>query len=84
MPDNVAGIVKVIVDGGNIDQINRIINDTRAAGIRVEVFRPGTVYIDVLLTLMVKRTADKALVVEEAEKRIRSYKDFSQRRCCTD
>ncbi len=45
----------------------------RAAGIRVEVFRPGTVYIDVLLTLMVRKTLDKALIVEEAEKRIRSY-----------
>jgi uncharacterized phage protein gp47/JayE len=73
MPDNVAGIVKVIVDGGNIDQINRIINDTRAAGIRVEVFRPGIVYINVRLTLMVRKTADKASVVDEAEKRIRSY-----------
>jgi len=73
MPDNVAGIVKVIVDGGNIDQINRIINDTRAAGIRVEVFRPDIVYVNVMLTLMVRKTADKASVGEEAETRIRSY-----------
>jgi uncharacterized phage protein gp47/JayE len=73
MPDNVAGIVKVIVDGGNIDQINQIINDTRAAGIRVEVFRPEIVYINLMLTLVVKKTADKASVVEEAEKRIRGY-----------
>ncbi len=28
MPDKVSGIVKAIVDGGNIDQINQIVNDT--------------------------------------------------------
>lgn len=27
MPDKVSGIVKAIVDGGNIDQINQIVND---------------------------------------------------------
>ena len=73
MPDNIAGIVKVIVDGGNIDQINRVIDDTRAAGIRVEIFRPAIVYVNVVLTLMVRKTADKAQVGVEAEKRIRSY-----------
>ena len=73
MPDDVVGVVKVIVDGGNIEQINRIIDDTRAAGIRVEVFRPDIVYVNVVLNLMVKKTANKVLIGEEAEKRIRSY-----------
>ena len=73
MPDNVPGLVKVIVDGGSIDKIISIIDDTRAAGIKVEIFRPKIVYINVSLTLILKKDAFPTVAVTEAEKRVRSY-----------
>jgi len=73
MPDNVPGIVKVIVDGGSMDKIQAVINDTRAAGIKVEVFRPKIVHIDISLTLVLEEDAIAQVAVGETEKRIRSY-----------
>jgi hypothetical protein len=73
MPDNVPGLVKVIVDGGSIDKIMSIIDDTRAAGIKVEIFRPKIVYINVSLTLILKKDAFPTVAVTEAEKQVRSY-----------
>ena len=73
MPDNIPGIVKVVVDGGNLDQIKRAIDNTRAAGIRVEVNRPTIVYINVSLTLLLHKDTGAATATIEAEKRVRSY-----------
>jgi uncharacterized phage protein gp47/JayE len=73
MPENVPGVVKVIVDGGDIDKIRSIIDDTRAAGIKVETFRPEIVYINVSLTLILEKGAVPTTAIIEAEKRIRSY-----------
>jgi uncharacterized phage protein gp47/JayE len=73
MPDNVPGLVKVIVDGGSMDKIMRIIDDTRAAGIKVEVFRPKIVYINASLTLILEKDALPTVAATETEKRIRSY-----------
>lgn len=73
MPENIPGIVKVIVDGGDMEKINHMIDDTRAAGIRVEVSRPEIVHINVSLVLILKKGTDPKLIVEEAEKHIRSY-----------
>jgi uncharacterized phage protein gp47/JayE len=73
MPDDVPGIVKVIVDGGDMDKIVQAINDTRAAGIKIEVSRPEIVYINVSLLFILKRNALPEQIVEEVEKRIRSY-----------
>jgi uncharacterized phage protein gp47/JayE len=73
MPDGVPGLVKVIVDGGNMDEILRVIDDTRAAGIKVEVSKPTIVYVSVSLTLMLESDAYPTVVVNETEKRIRSY-----------
>lgn len=73
MPENVPGLVKVIVDGGDMDTINYVIEDTRAAGVKVEVFRPKIVYVNVSLTLMLEKDAYPTVAVAEAEKRIRSY-----------
>jgi uncharacterized phage protein gp47/JayE len=73
MPEKVSGIVKVIVDGGDMDRITHIINETRAAGIKVEVFRPKIVYINVSLTLMLEKDVSPTQVATEAEKQIRSY-----------
>jgi uncharacterized phage protein gp47/JayE len=73
MPEKVSGIVKVIVDGGDMDKITRIIDETRAAGIKVEVFRPEIVYINVSLTLMLEKDVSPTEVAAQAEKQIRNY-----------
>ena len=73
MPENVPGLVRVIVDGGDIEKIKHVIDETRAAGIKVEISRPEIVHINVSLILILKKDADPTLIVEEAEKQIRSY-----------
>jgi uncharacterized phage protein gp47/JayE len=73
MPDGIPGIVKVVVDGGNIDEIRNVIDDTRAAGIKIEVSRPQIVYINISLTLTLHKEAQPAQVMAETEKRVRSY-----------
>jgi phage-related baseplate assembly protein len=73
MVDGVPGIVKVIVDGGKMEEIQSVIDNTRAAGIRVEVFRPKIVRISVSLMLILEKEAPASVIVGETEKRIRSY-----------
>jgi len=73
IPDEVAGIVKVIVDGGDPDEILRAIEETRAAGIKVEFSRPKIVYIDVSLTLTLPKEISPRVATAEAEKLVRSY-----------
>jgi uncharacterized phage protein gp47/JayE len=73
MPDNVPGLVKVVVDGGDMEKIQYMIDETRAAGIKVEVSRPEIVHIDVSLVLILKKGVNPTLIVEEAEEQIRSY-----------
>jgi uncharacterized phage protein gp47/JayE len=73
MPEDVPGLVKVIVDGGDMDNIERMIDETRAAGIKVEVSRPEIVHVDVSLILILKKDVDPTPILEEAEEQIRSY-----------
>jgi len=73
MPDGIPGIVKVIVDGGEREKILSVVDDTRAAGIKVEVFKPKIVHIDILLTLILEKDVATPIVVAESEKRIRTY-----------
>jgi uncharacterized phage protein gp47/JayE len=73
MPENVLGVVKVIVDGADMEQIMRVIDDTRAAGIKVEVSRPKIVYINISSTLILEKDAHPTTAATETEKRIRSY-----------
>jgi uncharacterized phage protein gp47/JayE len=73
MPDGVPGLVKVVVDGGNMAEIQQVIDDTRAAGIKVEINRPEIVYVNMSLTLTLHEDAQPAVTAAEAEKRIRSY-----------
>jgi len=73
MPDEVAGIVKVIVDGGDTDEIMRVIGETRAAGIKVEFSRPRIVYINVSLTITLPKEILPTTAVTEVEKLVRSY-----------
>lgn len=55
MPESVPGIVQVIVDGGDIGEILQVIDETRAAGIMIEVIRPTIVTIDVELDLSIDK-----------------------------
>jgi uncharacterized phage protein gp47/JayE len=72
-PDNIPGIIKVVVDGGNLEEIKQAIDNTRAAGIYVELSRPLIVYINLTLTLLLHKEAQAAVATTEAEKRLRSY-----------
>jgi len=73
MPEDVPGIVKVIVDGGDTAEILRVIEETRAAGIKVEFSRPKIVYINVSLTLALPTGISPTEATTEAGKLVRSY-----------
>ncbi|MEM2026368.1 MAG: baseplate J/gp47 family protein [Candidatus Bathyarchaeia archaeon] len=73
MPDGVPGIVKIVVDGGDENEIKKVIEDIRAAGIRVEFLRPKPVYVDVFLTATLEREAEPSRVGREIESKVRGY-----------
>lgn len=73
MPDGVPGIVKIVVDGGDEDEIEKVIEDTRAAGIKVEFLRPKPVHIDISLTVILEREAEPSKVEREVEGKVRGY-----------
>jgi uncharacterized phage protein gp47/JayE len=62
MPDGNPGIVRAVVDGGDTEAIKRVIEETRAAGIKVEFERPKivTVDVDAIITVIPKEAAEKA------------------------
>ncbi|HKU50713.1 MAG TPA: baseplate J/gp47 family protein [Nitrososphaera sp.] len=53
-PDGIPGLIKVVIDGGDEGEIGRVIEDTRAAGIRVEFYRPKIVSLDFDLIVVPK------------------------------
>jgi uncharacterized phage protein gp47/JayE len=73
MPDGVLGVVKIIVQGGSPEDIQRVVDETRAAGIRVEFTRPGIVNVDMNLTVNLVKGAVPSRVEREVESKIRSY-----------
>lgn len=77
MPDNIPGVVKAIVDGGDNQQIGTVIEDTRAAGIRVEFSRPKIVLLDINVILSVVKTGPtttgRQQVVSRVEETIRNF-----------
>jgi uncharacterized phage protein gp47/JayE len=74
MPDEISGIVKVIVDGGDAKEIEKTIEETKAAGIRVEFDRPMIVLLDMRVMLLVKKNVfNKEQIISSAEKYIRNY-----------
>jgi uncharacterized phage protein gp47/JayE len=72
-PERVLGVVRVIVYGGDDNEIQRVIDDTRAAGVRVEFMRPKHIHIDATATLTLLRGASPSRVEREVEAKIRSY-----------
>lgn len=72
-PDGVPGVVQVIASGGNDQEIARVIEETRAAGIVVEFKRPINVPVDVRLSITVFEGIDAQAVKKDAEKMARRY-----------
>ncbi len=72
-PDNVPGIVEVVVDGGNEEEIKRVISETKAAGIMVELVRPSTVFLDITVEVTLERKVHAEEAKESIENRIREY-----------
>jgi hypothetical protein len=73
MNKEMPGVVRAIVDGGDKDQIQMVIDNTRAAGIRVEYSTPKRVHLDFSLTLFLERGALENQVYAQVEASIRSY-----------
>jgi len=73
MPEGVSGVVKVIAQGGSDEEIRAVIDDTRAAGIKVEFSRPKIVNVSVNITVTHGGDASPARVRTLAEERIRTY-----------
>ena len=73
MPDGVLGVIKIIADGGESSEIEKVINDTRAAGIRVEFSRPMSVHIDVNVTITLEVNMTMSKMTREVEAKIRGY-----------
>jgi uncharacterized phage protein gp47/JayE len=76
-PDKTAGLVHVIVDGGDLEKIKRVIESTRAAGIKVEPIRPDKVDLDlevrVLPTQVDSPPSQQKLLKTQIEEKIRAF-----------
>jgi hypothetical protein len=72
-PENVAGIVKVIVDGGGDQSVMSAINETRSAGVYVEFQRPRIAAIDVSVTAIALGGVSLGSAQSGLEDRIRDF-----------
>jgi baseplate J-like protein len=72
-PDNVAGIIRVVVDGGETGLIQKAIDETRSAGIYVEFQRPKIASVDVTATVVGREGVGQSQAQAGVEERIRSY-----------
>lgn len=72
-PDGVPGVTQVIVNGGEEKDILRAIEDTRAAGIHVELKRPAITPLDLKLTLVVRDDMDRSQTRDMADRKVREY-----------
>jgi len=74
MPEGVQGVVRAIIDGGDEKEIEKVIEETRAAGIKVEYSRPKMVLLDISIVLVVsKEVEDIQKVVSTSEIIARSF-----------
>jgi len=72
-PDNVPGIIRVVVDGGETEVIKKAIEETRSAGIYVEFQRPRIATLDVNTTILAVKSASQAKVQAGVEERLRAH-----------
>jgi Baseplate J-like protein len=72
-PDNVPGIIRVVVDGGETEVIRNAIEETRSAGICVEFQRPRIATVDANATIIALKGAFAAKVQSGVEERLRAH-----------
>jgi len=73
MPDGVPGIVKAIVSGGDEKEILKVIEETRAAGIKVEFERPKVIDIDISITAILNKDVEPLLIERNIESKVKDY-----------
>ncbi len=73
MPGGAVGIVRAVVQGGELAQIEKVVQDTRAAGIKVELSRPEMLYADVSITASLDEETAQGKIREQVEGAIRNY-----------
>jgi hypothetical protein len=74
MPEGVHGVVKAIIDGGDDTEIHKVIEETRAAGIKVEYSRPKMVLLDVNVVLLASKTVeDIEKIISISESIVKSF-----------
>jgi uncharacterized phage protein gp47/JayE len=69
----VPGVVRVIVDGGDMEKIKEAVDDTRAAGVYVQILRPKFVLMDVRLFLQLQDGTQPSDVEETIKGGIEEY-----------
>jgi uncharacterized phage protein gp47/JayE len=72
-PDGVPGYVQIIAGGGDEEEIRRVIDDTRSAGIFVDFRRPDILPLNVRLTVVVVRGTDKAGIKLRVKEAVAEY-----------
>lgn len=72
-PDGVPGIVQIIASGGDDKEIEKVIEETRSAGIKVEFKRPRIIPLDIQLSIVVTEGVDRDEVKEKAHRMISEY-----------
>ncbi|BAI60393.1 conserved hypothetical protein [Methanocella paludicola SANAE] len=72
-PDGVPGIIQVIATGGDREEIENAIEETRSAGIRVELKRPVSVPLDVRLMVYTAAGAEIEAVRQGVDQAVRKY-----------
>ena len=72
-PDGVPGIVQIIASGGDETEIEKVIEETRSAGIKVEFKRPRIIPIDIDLTIDKVEGIDFDDLKKKVDKEIRNH-----------
>jgi len=72
-PDGVPGIIQIIASGGDPKEIEKVIEDTRSAGILVEFKRPSIVPLDIKLIVAVVRGLDANEAKGRVDIAVRNY-----------
>lgn len=76
-PDGILGLIKVVIDGGKDEDIMKAIEETRAAGVRVEFQRPKVVSLDFELVTVPSQVSLPPARLNELKSAIeRKIKDF--------
>ncbi len=72
-PDGVPGIVQIIASGGDEKEIEKVIEETRSAGIKVEFKRPRIIPLDIDLTIDKVEGIDFDDLKKKVDKEIRNH-----------